>query len=182
MDLKIINVLEEQVAVGFTGKVNVLSRTNRQYLGHLIFKDGEIIQVFFQQARGLKAFFQLIIQEFSLAAYDYVVEPEIVEDIEQQMFLPFAQLKLKIAEVVKNHRESIKFRPPENVKIIIDAEFMEDSLPLTPQEFEVLNTLTEWSMVRDVYRHCQLLEHEITWALVHLRKVGALKILGAKDK
>jgi hypothetical protein len=110
------------------------------------------------------------------------VEPEVVEDKERQIHYPYAVMRNKMSDVIKQYRDSLKFRPPDNVKILIDAEFIEDSLPVTPQEFEVLETLTEWNSTYDVYQHCQLLDHEITWALVSLRKKSALKIIASRNK
>lgn len=181
-EFKILATIEEQIAVQFTGKVNVLASFNHQYLGHVLFKNGEIYQVIFQNLKGLKAFYQLIIQEFSLQSFNYVVEPEIVEDKERQIHYPFAVIKNKMSDVVKQYRDSLKYRPPENVKIIIDSEFLEDTLPVTPQEFTVLECLTEWNNPYDIYQHCQLLDHEITWALVSLRKKNALKIIASRNK
>lgn len=181
MELKIISVIEEQIAVQFTGKINILSTFNRQFLGNILFKSGDVIQVRFNNQKGLKAFYQLIIQEFSLQSFDYVVEPEVVEDKERQIHYPYAVLKNKMADVIKNYRESLKFRPPENVKILIDAAFLDDTLPVSPEEYSVLETLSEYNTAYDVYQHCQLLDHEITWALVGLRKKGALKIVGSRN-
>lgn len=181
MDSKVMGVVEEQVAVMFTGKVNILASFNRQYLGHLLFKNGDIFQVIFHQHKGLKAFYQLLIQEHSLQSFDYVVEPEIVEDKDRQIHYPFAVIKNRLDDILKLHQASLKLRPPESVKILIDAEFMEDTLPVTPQEFEVLQALTEWSSPYDIYQNCQLLDHEITMALVSLRKKGGLKIVAPRE-
>ena len=181
MDLKILSVIEEQIAVEFTGKVNVLASFNRQYLGHILFRSGDILQVVFQSSKGLKAFYQIIIQEISLKNFDYVVEPEIVDEKERQIHYPYGVIKAKLAEVIKLHRESLKLRPPEHVKMIIDPSFLHGSQAVTPQEFAVLDTLTEWNSPYDVYQHCNLLDHEITHALVSLRKKGALKILAQKN-
>lgn len=177
IESKVMNVIEEQVAVQFTGKVNILSTFNRQFLGHILFKQGDVIQVTFNGQKSLKAFYQLIIQEYSLKAFDYVVEPELVEEKERQIHYPFSVIKNKLSDVLKLYRESLKLRPPDNVKIIIDAEFIEDSLPVTPEEFDVLKALSEWSNPSEVYQNCDLLDHEITMSLVSLRKKGALKIL-----
>lgn len=178
---KIIDTIEEQLSVQFTGKVNILSTFNRQYLGHILFKNGEIYQVIFQQHKALKAFYQVIIQEFSLQSFNYVVEPEVVEEKERQIHYPYAVMKNKMADVIKSYQESLKFRPPENVKILIDAGFIDDTFPVTPQEFEVLEILTEWNSPFDIYQHCQLLDHEITMALVSLRKKSALKIVANRN-
>lgn len=181
IESRVLDVIEEQVAVQFTGKVNVLSSFNRQFLGHILFKNGELIQVTFNGVKGLKAFYSIIIQEYSLQSFDYVVEPELVDDKERQIHYPFAVIKNKLGEVIRQHKESLKLRPPENIKILIDAEFLEDSLPVTPQEYDVLSTLTEWNNPADLYQHCLLLDHEITLSLVSLRKKGALKILAPRQ-
>ena len=180
VESKVMDVIEEQQSVRFTGKVNVLSTFNRQFLGHILFKDGEIIQVIFSGQKGLKAFYQLLIQEYSLKSFVYVVEPELVDEKERQIHYPFSVLKNKMADVLKLYRESLKLRPPDTVKIIIDAEFLEDTLPVTPQEFDVLKTLSDYNNPFDIYQNCDLLDHEITWALVSLRKKGALKILAPR--
>lgn len=181
MESKVMGVIEEQQSVRFTGKVNVLAAFNRQFLGHILFKDGEVIHVTFNRQSGIKAFYQLIIQEYSLQSFEYVVEPEVVDEKQRQIHYPFAVIKKKMADVLKQYRESLKVRPPENIKIIIDSGFMEDSLPVTPQEFEVLEALTEWNGPIDIYQNCQLMDHEITLALVSLRKKGALKIIAPKS-
>jgi hypothetical protein len=182
MDSKVLAVIEEQIAVQFTGKVNILASYNRQFLGHILFKHGEVIQVTFNGNSGLKAFYQLIIQEFSLQSFDCVVEPELVEENERQIHYPFSVIRNKLAEVLKLYRESLKLRPPGHVKILVNADFIDDTLPVTPQEFDVLSTLTEWNTTSDIYQHCQLLDHEITHALVSLRKKGALKILAPRQE
>jgi hypothetical protein len=178
--LKIVGVIEEQMSVSFTGKVNILSNFNRQYLGHLVFSSGEIIKATFQGHRGTKAFFQIIVQEYSLNSFVYIVEPEIVDELERDIFLPYASLKLKMEEVIRLYRDSIKLRPPDHVRIVLNADFMEKQQNLAIHEFTVMLTLTEWSSPFDVYQHCPLLDHEITYALVGLRKKEALKIVAAK--
>lgn len=177
MELKILPIIEEQMAVEFTGKVNILSTFNRQYLGHFVFKNGELIQVYFQQLSGLKAFYHIVLQEYSLNSFSYIIEPEVIDEKERKIHYPFAVIKNKMLEVITKYQESIKFRPPENVKIVINPKFIEQDGDVTKEEFEVLQTLAEWNRSFDIYQHCELLDHEITWCLVSLRKKGALKIV-----
>jgi len=182
MQLNLITTIEEQMSVRFTGKVNILSNFNRQYLGHILFKDGDLIQVIFQVHKGLKAFYQVAIQEFTLHSLQYIVEPEVVEDKERQIHFPFGVIKNRLNEVLQQYQASIKLRPPENVKILINSDFISSSRPVSSLEFQVLDTLTEWSAVNDVYQQCELLDHEITNSLVSLRKKGALKIIAPASK
>jgi hypothetical protein len=181
MESKIINLIDEQVALGFTGKLNFLSNYNRQYLGHVLFKNGDLIQASLNKSRGLKALFQMILEEEVGNKFNLVLEPELVEEKERAIYYPFSELKFKFVDLLHAHRESLKYRPPENIKIVIDAEFLEDSLPVTPEEFEVLKTLTEWSSPKELYEHCQLFEHEITMALVSLRKKEGLKVIAVRN-
>jgi hypothetical protein len=180
-ELKILGIIEEQLAVQFTGKINILASFNRQYLGHILFKNGEIFEVIFNGHKSLKAFYQLIIQEYSLQSFYYVVEPEVVEENQRQIHYPYAVIKNKMSDVIKQYQEASKYRPPENVKILIESSFLREKNEVTPQEYEVLEVITEWSKPFDIYQHCDLLDHEVTWALVSLRKKKALKILAQKN-
>jgi hypothetical protein len=110
------------------------------------------------------------------------VEPELVDEKERQIHYPFSVIKNKLAEVLKLYRESIKLKPPGNVKILIDVGFIEDTITVNQEEFEVLKALTEWSNPADIYQNCSLLDHEITISLVSLRKKGALKILAPRQE
>lgn len=181
MESRLISVIEDQVSVHFTGKVNVLSHFNRQFLGHLLFRQGVIVDVTFNGNFGTKALYHVFIQEYSLQSFEYVVEPEVVDESLPDLGLRLPELKDKLSEYLELYQQSLKLRPPENVKIVIDPEFIEDSLPVTPSEFEVLCALTESHTPFDIYQHCPLLDHEITMALVGLRKKNALKILATKN-
>lgn len=181
MDSRIFSVIDDQVSVQFTGKVNVLSNFNRQFLGHILFLQGQIVDALFQGHRGEKALYHLFIQEFSLQSFEYIVEPEVVSEAINVLTYSHQELKERMADALKQYQDSLKLRPPENVKIIIDPEFIEDSLPVTAAEFEVLCALTEWHSPYDIYQHCPLLDHEITMALVGLRKKSALKIVAKNN-
>jgi len=181
MESRIISLIEEQIVVGFTGKLNILSSYNRQYLGHILFANGQLIHATLNKATGTKALFQIILEENESNKFNLILEPELVDEKERTIHQTFADLKNKFSEVLTEHRDALKFRPPENIKILIDSEFIEDSLPVTPKEFEVLKALTEWNTPKDLYENCHLLEYEIIMALVSLRKKEALKIIAPRN-
>lgn len=181
MESKLLGVIEEQISVEFTGKVNILASFNRQFLGNFLFKNGEIIQVSFDHYKGMKAFYHLMIQEYSLQSFDYVVEPELVEEKERQIHYPYSILKKKLANMLKEYKTSLRLKPPENIKIILEVDFLQNQTTVTPNEFEVMVALTEWNTPFNLYQKSPLLDHEITLALVSLRKKGALKIVAARQ-
>jgi hypothetical protein len=180
MELKVFSALEEQSAVRFTGRINVLSSFNHQYLGHALFLQGNLVSMDFQGNRGLKALYQLCLQEHALQSFNYVVEPEVVETTERQFSHGIPDLRRMLERAMEDYQSTLKLRPPESVRILVDPDFLEDSLPVTRQEFTVLTTLTQWNKAYDIYQHCPLLDHEITLALVNLRKKSALKIVATK--
>lgn len=180
MDFKFVPVIEEQMSVKFTGKVNLLSPFNHQYLGHLLFKDGMLIDVRYQQLSGLRAFYQLGIREYNLEKHLYVVEPEVVAEEEQRIHYPISVLLTKLRNQIKIYDIVHRQRPPENVKILVKADSVGEDFECTAEEFRVLTVLTETNDVNSIYGNCSLLEHEITSALINLRKKGVLTIVGRK--
>lgn len=167
--------------MGFTGKLNVLSSFNHQYLGHVMFLDGRIHSAQLASYTGMKALYHICLQEASLQSLQFIIEPEIVDAEEGRGFPPLKELEKIMREGVKEHFRTVKYRPPENVLIQISPKFVASGDDITPNEFDLLCTLAEWSSPFDVYQHCPLLDHEITAALVHLRQKSALKILARKD-
>lgn len=181
MEIKLFSVIEEQASVGFTGKLNVLSSFNHQYLGHVLFLDGRLHSATFAPYSGLKALYHICLQEASLQSLQFIIEPEVVNPEEASAFPSLKELEKILREGIKEHFRTVKYRPPENVLIQVSPNFVSKGDEVTPNEFELLCTLAEWSSPFDVYQHCPLLDHEITAALVHLRQKSALKILARKD-
>ncbi len=177
----LIYILDEQVSVGFTGRVNILSSPAKQHLGSILIVDGEIIDCEYKKIDSLKAFFNLCVDEFEKEPLAYIVEPELVELSKKTIHYPYSVLKRKIATVVEGYRESKKHRPPEGLKILLDPAFMSDDKKVTDSEFKLMSTITDYNKVSDIYMNCELLDYEITNCLVSLRKKKALKVIKNKD-
>ncbi len=179
-DHALFRCLDEQTSVRFTGRINVLDRLTRQHLGVVLLKDGEVFACRFREDQGLKAFHALVWGAAQLAPLDFVVEPEIVADEERQIHHPYSVLKHRAQAAVERHRMTAGQRPPDHVKLTVRADFLESSVPVTSDEFHVMSTLCEWSQVDELYTHCSLLPHEVTEALVGLRKKNALQVIGPR--
>lgn len=180
-DLPLLNCLDEQTAVGFTGRVNVLDRHTRQLLGVVILKEGNIHRCRYHEHDGLRAFHTLVLESVQLVPMDFVVEPEIVDDDNRQIHFPYSVVKQKSLAAVERFLTVAAQKPPAEVRLLVRADFLESQTPVTNAEFQVLCSLTEWSQVDELYQNCSLLPHEITESLVGLRKKKALKVLGRAD-
>lgn len=172
----LIEVLDEQAVFGFTGRINIVLKSNRQYFGAITQKDGLIVDAQFKKLHGKKALFSLLIEDLSSDTYQYIVEPELVEEKDCTMSLSLKELKKQGAHIYQQFQASQKLKPPGDLRLMINSGFIVDGPSVTADEFQVLATLTEFSRVSDVYKHSSLLDYETTNSLVSLRKKGALRV------
>lgn len=181
-DLSVFNSLDEQTAVRFTGRLNILERISRQMVGLIILKDGEIYRCDFRGSYGLKAFFNITIECAQLIQLDFIVEPEIISDDSREIYLSYEDLKTQSVEAIDKYVQSSTQKPPLSLRLMIRSDFLSpDREELSDTEFRVLCTLTEWSKVEDIYRNCPLQDYEITEALVDLRRKEAIKTIALRS-
>ncbi len=177
----LIYILDEQVSVGFTGKVNALDSKTSQILGSIFLKDGKIIDCSYKGSQSLKGFFNLCIDEFDVKNLKYIVEPEVIDQRLETIHYPYSVLKRKIVEVVEKYRSAKEQKPPGNLKILIEPGFIANGEKVDATEFSLLKTLSDVNRVEDVYSKSTLIDYEITNALVSLRKKKALRVLKNKE-
>jgi hypothetical protein len=180
IEIPLINVLDEQTLVSFTGRINVLDKLTHQLLGVVILREGHIWRCQYRGSKSLKAFFNIVIEGAQLAPQEFIVEPEIIDERDRQIHYPYSVLKAKTTDVLKRYQAVAHLRPPSHVKLLPRAAFLDSDEEVTEAEFQVLCTLTEWSQVDDLYRHCQLLDYEITESLVGLRRKEALQVVSTR--
>lgn len=177
--MSVLETISEQCSFGFTGRINVLKRADSQFLGVIYIKDGSVVASQFAKKSGLAALYTVIIFDIDdREDFKLVVEPEIVEDSDIEFNLTYSELKKKTEDVYQSHQEATKLRPPENLRIVINPDFIKSGDKPNSIEFKVLKVLTEFSKVGDIYKNCDLFDFEITNSLVNLRKKNALKVLG----
>jgi hypothetical protein len=177
----LIYILDEQVSVGFTGKVNALDSKTSQMLGSIYLKDGNIIDCAYKGSNSVKAFFNLCVDEFDMKNLKYIVEPEVIDQRLETIHYPYSVLKRKIVEVVEKYREAKQHKPPGDLKILIEGNFIADGAKVDATEFSLLKTLSDVNRVDDIYSKSSLIDYEITNALVSLRKKKALRVLKNKE-
>lgn len=157
--------------------MNILDKETSKYLGSIIIHEGEIFNAHYNELIGLKAFYNIVIDEFDdRLELKYVVEPELVKT-EQIIKYPFSVLKRKTAEIVSNYKEHRAQRPPLNLKLVVEPAFLDNGEELNEIEYNLLCTMSDYNLVGDLYKFSPMLEYEITMALVSLRKKNALRVI-----
>jgi hypothetical protein len=78
--------------------------------------------------------------------------------------------------VYEEHNDSKRLRPPGELRVLIDPEFIETGDKPDSLEFNILKTMSTFNKVADIYQNCDLFDFEITKGLVSLRKKGAIKV------
>lgn len=180
MERYLIKIIEEQITVEFTGKINILDGVNKQLLGFAVMLEGELIHVKYKNAKGMKAMASVIIDENIHTPLSFVVEPEIVGDIEKTIHFPFNKLKEKLAEIVAEYKEIEGQKPPKGIKLLINPQVLTSDVEISDTEFSLLCTISDLNKVEEIYQNSELMDYEITRNLVALRKKNALKVIGSK--
>jgi len=175
--LSVIKTIEDQSVFGFTGKVNVLLKSNNQFAAAVYLSDGQIVNASYKQMTGKKALLKLIFDDVdAVSDFKYVVEPELIKDSQVNFNISLKQIKSEAEALYSKYKESLKLKPPGHLKLVIDGDFIIDGSTVNNHEFELMSILTEYSTVNDIYKYSKLYEYEVTEALVSLRKKKALKV------
>jgi hypothetical protein len=173
----LIEVLKEQASFGFTGKVNILSSANGQFLGVVYLQEGLVVGANFKESKGKKALFKLIFEDVeSRENFKFIVEPELVTAEVVTMKESFEDIKKEVQVHFQEYLNAKKLKPSPHLRLVIDPEVIVSKDEITPEEFDLLSTLTEWCKVSDVYKYSKLMDFEVTRALVSLRKKRAIKV------
>ena len=173
----LIEVLKEQASFGFTGKVNVLSKENGQFLGVIYQQDGLIVGAQVKELKGKKALLKMIFDDVeSNENFKFIVEPEVLSPENVTLKVTFEEIRKEAQGHFQEYLSAKKLRPAPHLKLVIDPEIIVSVEEISPQEFDVLSVITEWCNVSDIYKYSKLMDFEITHALVSLRKKRAIKV------
>ena len=173
--------IEEELALEFNGKISIRSKKDKTLLGSIIINNGVMWNAAYGGKASMNAIFHIYIDDMN-SLIEYKTNPEIIEDSEQNIHYPFGVIKKKIAEKFELYQKSLKNRPPDGVRLMINSDFIATGDKVSSEEFVTLSIVSDYNLVRDIYKNCQLFESDITMALVSLRKKGALKVLAKRKR
>lgn len=177
MDL--IKILSENFSFLFSGRVNILSKVNKQYLGAIIQSDGKIVNAKYLNLAGRKALASILMELKTSKAFSFVSEPEVVNSTDHVFEMTEGQFLRFKNDYFEQFDELNKLRPRNNLKLDINSEKFNFSMSITKSEFDVLCGIIDYNIVQEIYKHSDLLDFDITTALISLRKKGLLRVLGA---
>lgn len=173
----LMEILKDQSAFGFTGKINLLLSSNGQFQGVVYQYEGAVVGAQYEQLKGKKALYKMIFEDVeSKEHFKFIVEPELLEPGLFSMKMSFDEIKLEAQNIYQKYLRAKKLRPSLDLKLVIDPEIIVKTNEITSDEFDVLSVLTEWCIVADVYKYSKLMEFEVTNALISLRKKRAIKV------
>mgnify|MGYP000660462732 CR=1 FL=1 len=176
--MSLVQKIEEQCSFNFTGRINILKRTDRQFLGVIYISDGLVVAAQFAKKTGLKALYSMVIFDMDeIAEFTLVAEPEVVSATDFEFSLKFSEFKSNVEKAYEEHIKAKSLRPPENIHILVNPVFIKNGKKTGANEFLLLKTIAEYSKVEDIYHNCELFDFEVTQALVNLRKICALKVI-----
>ncbi|MBC7711996.1 MAG: hypothetical protein H7177_01560 [Rhizobacter sp.] len=173
----LIEVLKEQASFGFTGKINILSQDNGQFLGVIYQQEGLIVGAQVKELKGKKAVLKMIFDDVeSNQNFKFIVEPEVIAPEFMSVRITFEEIKVEAQTHFQQYLSAKKLRPANHLKLVIDPEIIVSKDDITSQEFDVLTVISEWCNVSDIYKYSKLMDFEVTHALVSLRKKRAIKV------
>jgi hypothetical protein len=178
--LSLLGTIEEQTTFGFTGRINILNRNSGQFLGLVLIADGLIVDSSYNGLKGEKAIYVALFDDMEHTPLKFIVEPEVISEEQKEFALTFEDFKQTSQKNYRNHRESKDLKPPLNLKLILNGDFISRGEEVSSDEYKVMTVLTEYSRVSDIYNHCDLFDFEVTQALVSLRKKSAVKVISNK--
>ena len=176
--MSIISVLDEQTSVGFTGKVNLLKKTDGQFLGAVSVREGSICFCNYAGKLGKKALITAIIHEMdNIIEVKTVIEPEVIEPQDGEFRFAIGDLKKRAAKELQKYKTLKKLRPPDHLTVMANIKIFDEASAMNYNNFLVLKSMTEFSRVEDIYKYTNLFEHEVTESLVTLRKKGYVNVV-----
>lgn len=173
---ELFHLLDEQASVGFTGRVNILHSDTKGIFGSISMLEGDVVAASFKGLNGLKAYYSLIADVANSQMLQFIVEPEIFSGA-REISYPYNVLKLKAGEVMALTLKNQKLRPQDSIKLLIDPNFITSGDMVSGDEYSLLTTISDYNLVKDIYKNSELLDYQITNALVSLRQKKALKVI-----
>ena len=176
--MKLVETILENMTISFSGRINILSDLNKQFIGSVVLSDGNLVDAKFRKMSGKKALASLLMEDKSALGMSVVSEPELVSELEfsfnmaEQDFFKFKNDYFEQYDLLK------KLRPPKNLALSLNSKRLDIYTPLSFSEFDTMKLVLSCKNVGEMYETSNLLEFDVTKSLISLRKKGIILVKG----
>lgn len=180
--MKLVDTVLENMMISFSGRVNILDSETKQFVGSLTQSEGVIINASLGKVTGKKALASLLMQDGQEEKFFVVTEPDLVPvsersfKMDEKAFFRFKNEYLEQYELLN------RLKPSENLNFAINSEKLDIYTPLSHDEFDTMKLILKKGLSKDIYNSSDLLEFDVTKALISLRKKGIILVRGMAQK
>ena len=181
---RLMRALKVQTSVKFNGNIILQNISNSQFLGKISLKDGGIVTTYtscpvkgkqrykMSEYRALLALAMLSEEQQS----DVIVEPEIIEG-KGVFFYQVCEVIKRLEEEISYYRKIKGLRPPSHLKLMTKKGRILKNTTSSLRESKLLRVISDYSLVKDIYKNSDLFDFEVTMGLVKLREKGIIKVI-----
>lgn len=171
-----IELIKDQAALAYTGRINILSSNDKQYRGHICMQSGAICYAQFDGECGLDQLYFVISQDLYLSPFSFISEPEMIDKKYHLFSKSIPEIINESREYYKSFLQAHQRPPPDNLKLAIDTDCLFRTKALGPIEFDLLTIVLNFPKFSDIINHSKLGKIRCIMALIKLRERKILRV------
>lgn len=174
--MKLIDLITENYSFAFSGRIQILDKSTRQYLGSIYQNEGVIINAGFGKLEGKKALASILMKIRAGDDFHFVPEPEIISNIHVAFELSEGQFFEFKRDYFEEYDKLSRLKPSEKLQFRLNTKALTVFSGLNHQEFTVVKSIIRDKTVSKIYENTPLLDFDVTKSLVSLRKKGIILV------
>lgn len=174
-----IETLKQHSSSSFTGKLNFLLESSGREVGVIFLHGAHVVGCRYSRHEGEKALFDLAFYlRTSPEKIRIVAEAESVERPTGWDGIDLEHLSKSLA-----HYETLLTQmPPAKIRLVLNGEFIIEGAAVNVGEFEVLELVSDYSTLEEIFGNSLISRYETLNSLISLRRKGAFKVVGTKSR
>lgn len=170
-------IIEDQINVSFTGRIQLLSKVDFSLKGFILFKEGRVIDAKYENKMANRGFISAMIHQDECKM---ILEAEFIEH-KRNIDSSYRELIEEFEDAYLNHQYYLNFSVPHEIEIKANADFVQKGSSLSLDEYSVLLCLVK-DGYKNLSKNLNLLDYEITKSLISLRKKQAIKTISHRQE
>ena len=175
--MSLLKTLQEQVHIGFSGRVNLLIGNEKRYAGHVLMDGGVVVDCRYEGATGKPALLMAVSYDTFNSSLSKVVEPEIITNDMKMITLSVDEFAAEAKEYLRKSIRLHKIGLPKGVAFSVKREaIFEDDLELLQDEYNLATLLWDFKSFSDIIEDTDMEEERVSIALFGLREKKVLRV------